>query len=155
MKLGYVLDPTRRVRTRCIYDDRVSAISFDEDGVCNYCTQLEGLVDQYSTGRSEGAAEFQSLLDQIKADGRGKKSDCIISMSGGSPPYRKAPTRIGDNCYLGPNAVIAAGVTIGDRAIVGANSLVLEDVAAGGMVVDNPARPIASSERPSDEGADA
>lgn len=73
------------------------------------------------------------------------------AVSGGSAPYRKAPTRIGDNCYLGPNAVITAGVTIGDRAIVGANSLVLEDVPAGGKVAGNPARPIVSRERPSDE----
>ena len=77
------------------------------------------------------------------------------AVSGGAAPYRKAPTRIGDNCYLGPNAVIAAGVTIGDGAIVGANSLVLEDVPAGGKVAGNPARPLVSRERPSDEGEGA
>ena len=81
---GYDLDPTRRVCTRCIYDDRVSAITFDEAGVCNYCQQLDGLVDQYGTGRSEGVAEFERHLDEIKAAGRGKKYDCIIGVSGGT-----------------------------------------------------------------------
>lgn len=84
MTLGYDLDPTRRVCTRCIYDDRVSAISFNEDGVCNYCTQLDELVDQYGTGRPKGMAEFERLLDEIKAAGRGKKYDCIIGVSGGT-----------------------------------------------------------------------
>ena len=81
---GYDLDPTLRVCTRCIYDERVSAISFDEAGVCNYCRQLDGLVDQYSTGQAEGSAEFERILDTIKADGRGKKYDCIIGVSGGT-----------------------------------------------------------------------
>lgn len=81
---GYDLDPNRRVCTRCIYDDRVSAISFDDAGVCNYCQQLDGLVDQYGTGRKEGGAEFARILDEIRAAGRGKKYDCIIGVSGGT-----------------------------------------------------------------------
>lgn len=84
MTPGYDLDPTRRVCTRCIYDDRVSAISFDDAGVCNYCQQLDGLVDQYGTGQAEGAAEFERHIDEIKAAGRGKKYDCIIGVSGGT-----------------------------------------------------------------------
>lgn len=83
-QLGYDLDPTCRVCTRCIYDDRVSAISFDENGVCNYCQQLDGLVEQYGTGRPEGEAEFERILDEIKAAGKGKKYDCIIGVSGGT-----------------------------------------------------------------------
>jgi N-acetyl sugar amidotransferase len=84
MTPGYDLDPNRRVCTRCIYDDRVSAISFDDAGVCNYCQQLDGLVDQYGTGRVEGMAEFERHLEEIKAAGRGKKYDCIIGVSGGT-----------------------------------------------------------------------
>ena len=32
-----------------------------------------------------------------------------------------APVQIGNNCYIGPNAIIAKGVTIGDFVVVGAN----------------------------------
>lgn len=60
--------------------------------------------------------------------------------SGGRAAYVHAPTRIGSNCYLGPNAVVAKGVTIGDGAVIGANSLVLRDVAAGATAYGNPAR---------------
>lgn len=40
----------------------------------------------------------------------------------------KSPVKIGDNVYLGPNTVIAKGVTIGDFVVVGANSFVSKDI---------------------------
>jgi acetyltransferase-like isoleucine patch superfamily enzyme len=64
--------------------------------------------------------------------------------SGGEASYTRASTRIGDNCYIGPNAVIAKGVLIGDGAVVGANSLVMKDVAPGAKVGGSPARPLSS-----------
>jgi len=60
--------------------------------------------------------------------------------SGGSAPYEYARTVIGDNCYLGPNTVIAKGVTIGDGCVIGANSLVLHDIPAGSTAYGNPCR---------------
>lgn len=62
------------------------------------------------------------------------------AVTGGVAPYEYLSTAIGDNCYIGPNSVVAKGVTIGDGAVVGANSLVLTDVPAGGKVYGNPAR---------------
>lgn len=53
------------------------------------------------------------------------------SLSGGTVAIKTAPTKIGSNCYIGPNTVIAMGVTIGDGVIVGANSLVLKDLPTG------------------------
>lgn len=64
------------------------------------------------------------------------------AITGGTAPYEHAPTRIGSNCYIGPNAVIAKGVTIGDRAVVGAGAVVLQDVVEGGRVGGVPARPL-------------
>lgn len=64
--------------------------------------------------------------------------------SGGTAPYEYSPTRIGNNCYIGPNTVVARGVTIGDGALVGANSLVLADVPAGATAYGNPARVVAA-----------
>ncbi len=60
--------------------------------------------------------------------------------SGGSAPYEYAVTRIGDHCYLGPNTVVAKGVTIGDGVVIGANSLVLHDIPAGTRAFGNPAK---------------
>jgi N-acetyl sugar amidotransferase len=68
--------------TRCIYDDSIPNISFDGEGVCNYCRQIDALEAEYPTGR-EGEAKLQKLVDEMKAAGRGKKYDAVIGVSGG------------------------------------------------------------------------
>jgi acetyltransferase-like isoleucine patch superfamily enzyme len=42
----------------------------------------------------------------------------------------KASVAIGNNVYIGPNAVISMGCQIGDRVIIGANSFVNRDIPA-------------------------
>ncbi len=74
----------RKICSRCIYDERVSSISFDKLGICNYCRQVEDLTEEYGTGKPKGEALFNSIIDQIKFSGRGKKYDCVIGVSGGT-----------------------------------------------------------------------
>ncbi len=62
------------------------------------------------------------------------------AISGGKEKYPKAPTKIGDDCYIGPNSVIAKGVTIGDHVMVGALSFVNRDVPAWTRVAGSPAK---------------
>ena len=38
-----------QICSRCIYDNRISNISFDKQGVCNYCHQIDSLANQYAT----------------------------------------------------------------------------------------------------------
>jgi UDP-N-acetylglucosamine acyltransferase len=47
---------------------------------------------------------------------------------------------IGDRCKFGVNSTVKPCVTIGDDAVVGAGAVVTKDVAAGAIVVGNPAR---------------
>lgn len=53
-------------------------------------------------------------------------------------PY-KGDTVIGNDVWIGQNAVILPGVRIGDGAIIGANSVVGSDVGAYSIVAGNPA----------------
>jgi acetyltransferase-like isoleucine patch superfamily enzyme len=53
---------------------------------------------------------------------------------------RDRDVRIGDNCFIGAQAIVLAGVTIGDHCIVAASSLVARNVPAGSLVAGNPAR---------------
>lgn len=50
------------------------------------------------------------------------------------------PVRIGENVWIGANALILPGITIGRNAIIGAGSVVTKDVDDGEIVVGNPAR---------------
>jgi acetyltransferase-like isoleucine patch superfamily enzyme len=52
----------------------------------------------------------------------------------------KGPTRIGDNCWLGANAVVTSGVTIGERCVIGANSVVTRDIEAFSIAAGAPAK---------------
>lgn len=70
--------------SRCIFDSSVPAISFDGQGVCNYCRQIERLVEDYGTGQQKGAASLNEIIKKIKSDGRGKRYDCVIGVSGGT-----------------------------------------------------------------------
>ncbi|MBJ6751676.1 N-acetyl sugar amidotransferase [Geomonas sp. Red421] len=73
-----------RVCSRCIYDERVSAISFDEEGVCNYCRQIDALKEQYGTGTEAGKRNFEAIVEDIARAGHGKRYDCVIGVSGGT-----------------------------------------------------------------------
>jgi N-acetyl sugar amidotransferase len=58
-------------------------ISFDSEGVCDYCRNFDAEVKpNWHTG-DQGAAELAALSEKIKAEGRGKDFDCIIGLSGG------------------------------------------------------------------------
>ena len=50
------------------------------------------------------------------------------------------PVTIGDNCWIGGNAVICPNVTIGDNVVVGAGSVVVKDVPSNVVVAGNPAK---------------
>jgi acetyltransferase-like isoleucine patch superfamily enzyme len=62
------------------------------------------------------------------------------AVSGGSKPYEYASTKIGNNCYIGPNTIVSKGVEIGEGSIIGANSFVNSSYPAGSKIGGSPAR---------------
>jgi acetyltransferase-like isoleucine patch superfamily enzyme len=52
----------------------------------------------------------------------------LWALLGGRAAYAHAPVRVGSHTYLGPCAVVTAGVTIGRRCLVGAHTLVNRDL---------------------------
>jgi acetyltransferase-like isoleucine patch superfamily enzyme len=55
------------------------------------------------------------------------------------PKLKTAPVKIGDNVWIGMNAVILKGVTIGDNSVVAAGAVVTKSVPANVIVAGNPA----------------
>jgi acetyltransferase-like isoleucine patch superfamily enzyme len=66
--------------------------------------------------------------------------DYLDRRDGNKDLPRTKPVRIGNDVFIGTNAMILKGVTIGDRAIVGAGSVVVKDVPADEIWAGNPAR---------------
>lgn len=75
---------TLKICSKCIYDERVSEIRFDNNGVCNYCHQIQELSDIYKTGTEEGKKNLLKIIEEIKSIGKGNKYDCAVGVSGGT-----------------------------------------------------------------------
>ncbi len=71
-----------------------------------------------------------------------KKNDITKGAVFGS----QSPVKIGNNVFVGVNAVITHGVTIGDNVIIGAGSIVTHDCDSGYVYVGSPARKLMSIE---------
>jgi N-acetyl sugar amidotransferase len=71
-----------------LWDESVPGIRFDENGVSNYAKMFKKFVELYPRGE-RGLVEWEEWLKRIKKEGKNKKYDCIVGVSGGT-----------DSCYL-------------------------------------------------------
>ena len=70
--------------SRCLYSVTISGITFDENGVCNYCEQIDRLRGLYGTGTEAGESAWEEIVDKIKKSASRRKYDCVIGVSGGT-----------------------------------------------------------------------
>lgn len=67
--------------TTCIMDTTDPWITFDQQGRCNHCLQVDALK---RTWNPEGdPAALQRLVHQVKVDGTGQDYDVVLGLSGG------------------------------------------------------------------------
>ncbi len=71
-----------KVCTRCIMDDTVLGITFDEKGECTFCKIHDELEKKFHQNEKTNQ-ELNVLIAKIKKDGKGKKYDCVVGVSGG------------------------------------------------------------------------
>jgi len=64
---------------RCVMDTTAKNIRFNEDGICNFCLQYEDLMANITPENYN----LEELVRKIKKDGKNKKYDCIVGVSGG------------------------------------------------------------------------
>ncbi|MCU0414969.1 MAG: N-acetyl sugar amidotransferase [Ignavibacteriaceae bacterium] len=69
--------------SKCVMDTTVLNISFDENGVCNFCKDyIHRITKDLYTG-DEAKNRLESLVKRIKERGKNNEYDCLIGVSGG------------------------------------------------------------------------
>lgn len=82
MKLKPFVYKANKVCSRCIMDDTVQGITFNEKGECTLC-QIHDEIDARFPLNQDTTKELENLVSKIRKDGIGKKYDCIVGVSGG------------------------------------------------------------------------
>ena len=67
---------------RCISDSTCPGITFDSQGICNFCHLHDKWMRWYPND-ARGQKKLNALIRQIKKDGKGGKYDCVVGISGG------------------------------------------------------------------------
>ena len=58
-------------------------ITFDEQGVCNYCTDALAIMPAMYFPNDEGKRRLEALVEELKKKGEGRDFDCVMGLSGG------------------------------------------------------------------------
>ena len=72
-----------QICTRCVMDTTDPDIEFYENGVCNHCRKYYEVVKKEMIPLSDRNTELQKIINKVKEEGKDKKYDCIMGMSGG------------------------------------------------------------------------
>ena len=77
-------DPNYRQCSISVMDNIADPdITFDEKGICNYYYEYLEAEKKYVLKGEVGQKKYEQLITQLKTDGKGKKYDCILGVSGG------------------------------------------------------------------------
>jgi N-acetyl sugar amidotransferase len=77
-----------RICSLGVWDSTMPGISFDENGVSNYAKLQKKLMEDFPKNQ-QSKHFWENTVETMKKQGKGKKYDCIIGISGGT-----------DSCYL-------------------------------------------------------
>ncbi|MFC5413084.1 N-acetyl sugar amidotransferase [Larkinella bovis] len=71
-----------KVCAKGVWDETIPGIVFDENGVSNFCRLQEKMMADYPRG-TQGQADWEKLVVEMKAAGKNRRYDCIVGVSGG------------------------------------------------------------------------
>ena len=77
------MEANNTICSRCVMDNTVPDIKFDDKGECNYC-RIHDELDRDYPNDERGKKVLEQTVEKIKAAGKGKKYDVIIGVSGGT-----------------------------------------------------------------------
>lgn len=72
----------KKICKRCVLDESVPDIEFDDNGECNYCELHDKLCEAFPNDE-RGKAILEGMFEKIKKEGKNREYDCVIGVSGG------------------------------------------------------------------------
>jgi len=74
---------------RCVMDTTDPEIQFDENGICNHCTNFLLRREEVRAMKKLGTEHLNAIIEKIKEKGKHNKYDAVLGISGGV-----------DSCYV-------------------------------------------------------
>ena len=116
---------------------RLAGIKIGKDTMISLGAKIDVSHGNISIGNNCLITHGSKILSHDGSVGLAKPGD-----SGGGN------VKIGNNVFVGVNAIILRNVKIGDNSVIGAGSVVTEDVPECSLVIGNPARVIKTLKGP-------
>ena len=71
----------KTVCNSCVMDTTDSEITFNERGICNYCSKYKKYFDEFDLDQKK--IDLGNILKKVKQKGVNNEYDCILGLSGG------------------------------------------------------------------------
>lgn len=78
-----------KICSYCVMDTSDEDIIFNEDGRCNHCLDFGVVLRDSKYAKNNSEEKLNKLLKAVKVNGKNKKFDCLVGISGGV-----------DSCYM-------------------------------------------------------
>ncbi len=75
------LDTKYHICTNCIMDTSDPKITFDSNGLCDYCANFSELIKPNWNPDEKGLEKIMPIINKIKKEGKNKENDCLIGIS--------------------------------------------------------------------------
>jgi N-acetyl sugar amidotransferase len=72
-----------KVCNRCVMDSSISAITFNQEGICNYCTDQLNLISNQQLMNLNDSDRLNRLIEKIKDKSKHRRYDVLVGVSGG------------------------------------------------------------------------
>ncbi len=77
------MDENYQICSRCVMDTSDPEIIFDNNGICNHCTEFINITSKNIYQGTETDLKLKKIVCDIKRKGKNSKYDCLIGVSGG------------------------------------------------------------------------
>lgn len=99
-------------------------------------------MENITIGDNVLMASHVFISDNSHGSYKGDEQDSSPEIPPTERPYRTAPIKIGNNCWIGEGVIIMPGVEIGDGCVIGAHSIVNKNIPRNTIAIGSPAKSI-------------